>query len=958
MKSSLLFAFTFFATCALAQVTVSPSFPTADEPITITYDATQGTTGLIGASRVFMHSGVVLSGPTGTGWQHVVGNWGDPASPGELTSLGSNKWSITITPRQYYAAAGLPANARVYRLGVVFREAGPCGNFGGVSTACKEGKSPTNGDVFIDIYEADEFSLTLTSPTVFPIFVNNGQQISISAQASASADMLVKINGATVASQNSVSSISHTHTVTAETGTSTVVVQADNGEEVKEVSFAYTVRTATVNEGRPAGIIDGINYAVDHTQVTLGLWAPGKTSVYVIGDFNDWQVDSDYQMKKDGEHFWIEIDGLTPGEEYAYQYLVNESIYIADPYADKIIDPDDQYIPASSYPGLKPFPEGAKHGQWYFNRASVFQTNQTPYNWQVTDFQKPDKDGLVIYELLIRDFFASDQRTYQNLIDTIPYFKQLGVNAIELMPIMEYSGNESWGYNPNFMFATDKYYGTKNKFKEFVDKCHQNGIAIILDIALNHQDLPNSYLLLDFNFAETKPKPENKWFNVTARHPYNVFFDMNHESAYTKKYVDTIAYHWLNEYKVDGFRFDLSKGFTQNDKCGGSTTDEACISQKDNSRIAILNRMADVIWSHTPDALLILEHFADNTEEKELSDHGFMLWGNLNHAYNENTMGYLTNSDISWVYHGTRGWADAHVVGYMESHDEERMMYRNQQSGRNVSGYNTKNVSVALNRMKTAATIFYTIPGPKMLWQFGELGYDYSINHCPDGSNSSNCRVDPKPVKWEYYDNAQRFALHDHISDLLHLRSTYDVFSKSTATLNTGNTAIKQIILKNNPYTATPANAGEMNAVVAVNFDVFKQNATITFPHAGTWYEHYAQGTPVEVTGPSLTMELAPGAYKLFTDVQIDTPPVLSTENGYGESDILIYPNPSRGEFILKFRKQVPIQSLQVLDIRGVSHSYTVNNEVVNISQLPAGLYILKVTDRQGRIATEKLLKE
>lgn len=258
--------------------------------------------------------------------------------------------------------------------------------------------------------------------------------------------------------------------------------------------------------------------------------------------------------------------------------------------------------------------------------------------------------------------------------------------------------------------------------------------------------------MLDFDFTNMRPTPDNKWFNVTARHPFNVFYDMNHESPYTKAYVDTVCYYWLHEYKVDGFRFDLSKGFTQ----VNSGNNVELWSAYDPTRIALLKRMADKIWSHTPDAIIILEHFAANSEERELAEYragegkGMMLWGNLHYAYNQNTMGYSDNSSLDWIYHGTRGWSVSHVVGYMESHDEERLMYNNIQYGNAASGYSTRSRSVALRRMRAAATMFYTIPGPKMLWQFGELGYDYSINYCINGTVNNNCRLDPKPVRWDY----------------------------------------------------------------------------------------------------------------------------------------------------------------------------------------------------------------
>src|SRR5690606_37452532 len=234
---------------------------------------------------------------------------------------------------------------------------------------------------------------------------------------------------------------------------------------------------------------------ISETSATLCLWAPLKTSAYVIGDFTNWQIDPQYFMKKDGEYFWLEVTGLTSGTEYAFQYLVDESIYVADPYADKILDPDDQYIPAKAYPDLKQYPTAALRDKWYFNRLAVLQTGQQAFAWTDNAYQKPKKEKLIIYELLVRDYFGENERNYQNLIDTLNYIKKLGVNAIELMPVTEFNGNDSWGYNPTFMFAPDKYYGTKDKLKEFINVCHANGIAVILDVVMNQQDIPNPFVL-------------------------------------------------------------------------------------------------------------------------------------------------------------------------------------------------------------------------------------------------------------------------------------------------------------------------------------------------------------------------------------------------------------------------------------------------------------------------------
>lgn len=924
-----------------AQVTVSPSFPTADEEITIIYDATQGTSGLVGATKVFMHSGVILSGPTGTGWEFVKGDWGNPGAVGEMTSLGNNQWQIKITPRSYF---GVDPGVRIYRIGMVFRSAGPCGGFAGNSTPCKEGKSDTNADLFIDLYEGDQLQINVTAPDRFPVFKDTGETLTIAASLSKSSDVILEINGAEVLNEEGVTAINYVHTVAEPAGTVEVVLTADDGGEVAEKSFSYVVRSAVIAEGRSEGIVDGINYSDDHTRVTLSLWAPLKTSVYVVGDFSDWQVLPQYLMKKDGEHFWAEISGLTPGEEYGFQYLVDETLYIADPYADKILDPDDQYIPAATYPGLKPYPTPALHDHWYFNRVSVLQTGQISYEWQAEEFVKPEKDKLVIYELLVRDFFDTDERNYQNLIDTLSYFRRLGINTIELMPITEFNGNESWGYNPAFMFAPDKYYGTKNKLKEFIDRCHAEGIAVVLDVVMNQQDLPNPYVMMYFDFNSGKPTAENPWFNQEATHPFNVFFDLNHESAYTQKYLDTVNYYWLKEYRFDGYRFDLSKGYTQKN-AGGNV---GAWGQYDASRIALLKRMADKIWEHSPDAYVILEHFADNMEEKELAEYrtnegkGMLLWGNHNGSYSQNLLAN-SGADFSGIYHANRNWSVPHLIGYMESHDEERQMYWNLQSGKSSGTYNIKTLNTALERMKAASLMFFTIPGPKMLWQFGELGYDESINRCPDGTISEGCRVSPKPVHWEYRDDGGRYSLYTHISGLLSLRKSHDVFTEGTVSMPTGTSLVKQLGIKNSPYTDHPSGVDEMNVHIVTNFDVTAQNASINFPHAGVWYEYYS-GQAIS-TGSAYSTTLAPGEYRLYTDYPLNGDPVTSVESE-GQNKLVLYPTPVDNEIYVNgnFVKSITFYTLSGIEIeapRLSEHSW-------NLSKFSPGLYIVELKSIDG----------
>ncbi len=929
-------AFLFFlsSTVLCAQVTISDPLATADDEITITYDASQGTTGLIGASRVFMHSGVILSGPSGTSWQHVVGNWGDPNSPGEMTEVATDVWEITITPRDYYAQAGLTNDAVVYRLGMVFREAGPCGGFGGNNTSCKEGKNDSNQDIFVNL-ATSSFAIQITDPSDDPLFVDLNDQVNINIDVSESSDLELFENGISVASSISATSLNYQYTALSE-GTIRFLAVADNGAEEIKDSTLVIVRTPTVIEDRPAGIIDGINYdPVDDTKVTLSLWAPQKENVIVTGDFNDWQVLAEFQMKKDGEHFWIELTGLDPGREYGFQYLVDETIWVADPYADKILDPDDRFISDTKYPGLADYPDQAQRSQWYYNRVSVFQTGQAEYTWEVTDFTRPEKEELVIYELLVRDFFAEGEESWQNMIDTLGYFEKLGINAIQLMPVMEFNGNDSWGYNPAFLFAPDKYYGPKNDFKKFVDEAHKKGIAIILDIAINHQDIPGTYVTMYFDSQTGKPSPTSPWFNVDARHPFNVFFDFNHESSYTKAYLDTVNHYWINEYNIDGYRFDLSKGFTQRN----SGSDVGFWSSYDQSRIDLLKRMADEIWSYDPTSYVILEHFADNSEETNLSNYGMMLWGNMNHVHGELLMSYEGDSDISWGYYGNRGWNDPHLVTYMESHDEERLVYKAKEFGKQIANYDTRDLGISMQRSKALASIFYSIPGPKMLWQFGELGYDISIDE--------NGRTGRKPVKWEYLESNQRASLLSVVSELIRLKTTYPVFNTSDVSITSGSTLHKQIILKHQPFTSTPTGPEEMNAVIIANFDVTEGQLNVNFPHTGTWYDHFGEDDQ-EVNGTPHSITLEPGEFRVFFDYELDPPDIVLSSWQGDREHLSLYPNPTNGKILIYTAEISRYQSIVIRNANGqvvrvISPAINSGKIEIDISELRQGLYLIEI---------------
>ncbi len=588
--------------------------------------------------------------------------------------------------------------------------------------------------------------------------------------------------------------------------------------------------------GLPAGAKDGVAFINSGKSAIITLFAPGKTSLSVTGDFNSWQSAA---MKKtpDGNTWWVQIDNLNADTEYAYQFLVDGTLKVADPYCEKILDANnDPYISAATYPNLKAYPTGKTTGI-----VSVMQANKPTYTWQSTSFVRPDKNNLVIYELLVRDF--TSDHNYASTLQKLDYLTGLGINAIELMPVNEFEGNLSWGYNPSFYFAPDKYYGTKTALQNFIDQCHGKGIAVIIDMVLNHSfgQSPMVQLYFDGN----KPTANNPWFNVDAKHPYNVGFDFNHESAATKYFAKNVMKFWMQEYKIDGFRFDLAKGFTQK-----ISTEDASFAAYDASRIAIWKEYNNFIKSvDAANFYVILEHFADASEEKVLAEEGMMLWNNVNYNMNEATMGWLGKSDFSWGFYGNHGFGKSeNLVDYIESHDEERLNFKNISFGNASGTYSIKgNLPVSLKREEMAAAFLFAMPGPKMLWQFGELGYDISIDY--------NGRTGEKPIKWDYFDDVNRKNLYNSYAKFIKLKKNNNIFN-STSSYNLSN-GIKYIKL-------TDAN----NIVMVVgNFDVTSQTANIDFGFAGLWYD--AVGNSVNLSSGNYTNTLGPGEYHIFSKVAL-----------------------------------------------------------------------------------------
>jgi 1,4-alpha-glucan branching enzyme len=834
-------------------------------------DATKGNQGLLGqtpVTDVYVHIAVITNLSTSSSdWRYSKFTWATVNALAQATSLGSNKWSYTITGglRPYFGIVN--AGETIQKIAILFRN----------GTATKVQRNADGSDMYIPIYTTAlgaRFSLPLMQPTYAPkpetITATIGNPIPMTGISNKLAALKLYFNGTVVQNVASGTTISASPNIVA-AGNQELVLEANDGIIIKKDTIRFYV-AGTVNvQALPAGLRDGINYEANTTASTLVLYAPGKNRVAVIGDLpgSNWSEQVAYQLNKtpDGNYWWLRLTGLTPGTEYSFQYLVDGILKVGEPYSEKVLDPyNDQYITAATYPALKPYPVNLTSGM-----VSILQTAAPAYTWHNNSFARPDKRNLVVYELLLRDFVTNHD--WNTLRDSLTYLKNLGINAIELMPANEFEGNTSWGYNPDFYLAPDKYYGPANTMKRFIDSCHSRGIAVIMDIALNHSFGLSPMVQLYWDAVNNRPAANNPWFNPVTKHAFNVGYDMNHESLATRYFVSRVVEHWLVNYKIDGFRFDLSKGFTQTQTCDatGGNCNVGNWGNYDASRVAIWKRYYDTLQLKAAGSYAILEHFAANNEEIELSNYGMMLWGNLNNNYNQATMGFPTDWNFESGIWNVRGWANPHLVTYMESHDEERLMYKNLTFGNSSGTYNTRTLATALKRMEMAGAFFFTIPGPKMIWQFEELGYDYSINFCQNGSINTACRTDAKPIRWDYFQQADRKKLHDVYAALIKLRqSTFynPLFAASVFNRDLSG-----------PFKWLKVDNATSRLVVIGNFDVVQQTGSVTFPTAGTYYD-YLSGTTFNSTGASQSFTLQPGEYHVYTSQFVLIPVKLISFNG------------------------------------------------------------------------------
>ncbi len=555
---------------------------------------------------------------------------------------------------------------------------------------------------------------------------------------------------------------------------------ADNSREGKSAwggDVAVTVfpdgfpssTAATYPGGKPRmGAVENADGSV-----TFCLCAPSKTNVVMSASWNSFTPGAadvmNYQDYEGYRYFWTTVKGLEKGKNHTYYYIVDGASQIGDPYARLVLDPNnDKYIPSSVFPDMPAYPSQAVAGV----PVAVYNSAMDDYDWTVRDFKGVPQSDLIIYELLLRDFTGTEGKnlgngTVRGAIEKLDYLKDLGVNAIELLPIMEFAGNNSWGYNTNFYMAPDKAYGTPDDYRELIDGAHRRGMAVILDIVFNQSDAMHPW----YGLYTRRNTP---FYNGSAPHAYSVLNDWNQDCPLVQQQWHDALEYWMTAYNVDGFRFDLVKGLGDNSSYGTryypetntyATPDDNGTNRYNATRVARMKALHESMRRTRPDAYFINENLAGAEEENQMAEDGETNWANINHPACQYAMGYESESSLNRFYAplDQRLWGS--TVSYAESHDEERVAYKVKTYGNTgVKG----NLNAQMLRLGSLAAQMILTPGAHMIWQFEEMGNDQTTK-APDGGNDTS----PKRVNWNMLKSAAREGLHDTYADLCRIRADY-----------------------------------------------------------------------------------------------------------------------------------------------------------------------------------------
>lgn len=533
--------------------------------------------------------------------------------------------------------------------------------------------------------------------------------------------------------------------------------------------------------------------ATDHGDgaISFAIYAPGKSSLHVIGSFNDWRMDE--PMRDRGGGYWV-TSRMLPAGRCEYQFVIDGQMVVCDPYAQEIAAVDDG------------------------PPRAVLDVGRGIYRWRHDGWQRPALGDLVLYETHIGDL--TPEGTFQAAIGKLDYLADLGINALEVMPLYEGSPGDYWGYQPEYFLAPRRDYGTFGDLVRFVDECHARGMAVILDLVVAHTSPQHP-------FAQMYPFDQSPWYG-RGLGEVNQFGmpTLDYSKPPTNAFVRDVQSYWLRVFHIDGFRYDYLIGIGSDDYGRG---------------VPHLMRAARDIQ---PDAYLIGEALPEQPELINNSELGACWHGRMPLALEtllcqRDSAAYKRDDfrgAVSAFDPATQDYrAATMMVNYAETHDEQRLAKRLQEC--------CDAQPSATDRAALAITALMTAPGEPMLYHGQEFG------------QSSPRNLQANKLSWELLDTPAGAGLHEHARRMIRLRH-------SRASLRNGSFRFAEVDPQRR-LAVFHRRRGELDqAAVAMNFSANHQRVAVPLPQGGLWHDFFT-GRIYEA-GDSIQADLGPWRAAVF----------------------------------------------------------------------------------------------
>jgi 1,4-alpha-glucan branching enzyme len=465
-------------------------------------------------------------------------------------------------------------------------------------------------------------------------------------------------------------------------------------------------------ENKPA-TIPGMGCMPHQKGVAFRVWAPHAQRVSVIGTFNDWDEAAHPMQAEEHGKWYVDVPDAKIDDEYRY-LIVNgdKQLKRIDPYARDVT-----------------------------NSVGNAVVHDPSFDWGDNHFVMHNFNELVVYEMHVGTFNRSRDDvpgTFQAVTRKFDYLKRLGVNCIQLMPTAEFAGDISWGYNPAHIFAVESAYGGPIGLKHLVKIAHEHGIGVILDVVYNHFG-PSDLDLWQFDGWSENNMGGIYFFNDwRASTPWG-HTRPDYGRGEVRRFIHDNAMMWLEEYHMDGLRYDMTLFIRSVDGTEQKPLPEGW------SLTQWMNREIHGKW---PNKILIAEDLQNNA------------W--LTKSVDGGGAGFNSQWDAGFVHpirQAIREVDDAHRnmeaiknailhkynsdvfqrVIYSESHDEVangKSRVPSEVDSNDPKGW------YAQKRSTLAAALVFTAPGIPMLFQGQEFlrGGWFDDSQGMDWSEEADCR--------------------------------------------------------------------------------------------------------------------------------------------------------------------------------------------------------------------------